>query len=174
MPVPSLPGENWKLIDGTEDYYISDKGRVKRGTKLLKQAKDKDGYYTCNVFRKRKRVNILVAKAFVFNPDPEHFDVVDHIDNIKSHNNKENLQWTTRRKNVQMAHEDRLIPKADKCDIIVVDKNDNVTLYSTQKAAAEATGAGLKAVNKVVNGDFSQTKGYRFIRCRTFEDRRSK
>ena len=172
MPVPSLPGESWKLVEGTEDYYVSDKGRVKRGTKLLKQAKDKDGYYTCNVYRKRKRVNILVAKAFVKNPDPKTLDVVDHINNIKTDNTKENLQWTTRSRNTQMAHEDNLVPKAIKSDILVVDKDDNAKLYSTQKAAADATGADINAVNKVVNGEFKQTKGYRFIRCKTFEDKR--
>ena len=99
MPVPSQPGEKWKLVEGTEDYYISNQGRVKRGQKLLKQSADKDGYLTCNIYRKRKRVNILVAKAFVPNPDPEHLDVVDHKNNIKTQNTEDNLQWTTRSRN---------------------------------------------------------------------------
>lgn len=172
MPVPTLPGEKWALIEGTQDYYISNKGRVKRKTHLLKQAKDRDGYYTCNIFRKRKRVNILVAKAFVPNPDPIHFDVVDHKNNNKEENTAENLQWTTRRRNSQMAHEDNLIPKSQKTDILAVDKDHNAVLYNSQTSAARATGANLKAINKVLNGTFTQTKGFRFIRIKTFIDKR--
>lgn len=169
MPVPSKPGEKWKLVEGTEDYYVSNQGRVKRGQKLLKQSSDKDGYLTCNIYRKRKRVNILVAKAFVPNPDPEHFDVVDHKNNIKTQNTEDNLQWTTRSRNTQMAHEDNLIQRTD---ILVVDNENNMTLYRTQKDAAVATGADVKAVNNVIKGVFSQTKGYRFFRCKSFEDKR--
>ena len=171
MPVPSLPGEKWKLIEGTEDYYISNKGRAKRKVRLLKQSKDKDGYYTINVFGKRKRVNILVAKAFVPNPDPEHFNVVDHINNIKTQNTEDNLQWTTRSRNTQMAHEDNLIIRSN---ILAIDEENNVTLYDTQKAAADAIGADVKAVNKVIKNVFSQTKGFRFFRCKSFTDKRKK
>lgn len=174
MPVPTLPNEKWELVEGTTEYYVSNLGRIKKGTKLLKQAKDKDGYYTCNIYGKRKRMNILVAKAFVPNPDPEHFDVVDHKNNIKTQNTADNLQWTTRRRNSQMAHEDNLIPKGRQSNILAVDSNDNATLYDTQKAAAKATGADTKMVNKVVKGEFKQTKGFRFIRCNTFTDRREK
>lgn len=172
MPIPSLPGEKWKLIEGTNDYYISNKGRAKRGQKLLKKSLDKDGYYTVNIYGKRKRVNILVAKAFVPNPDPEHFDVVDHRNNIKTQNNEDNLQWTTRSRNLQMAHEDHLISKSKRDNILVIDPDNNMTLYDTQKAAATATGTDSKAVNKVVKGIFSQTKGFRFFRCKSFTDRR--
>ena len=139
---------------------------------MLKQAKDRDGYYTCNIFRKRKRVNILVAKAFVPNPDPIHFNVVDHKNNNKEENTAENLQWTTRRRNSQMAHEDNLIPKSQKTDILAVDKDHNAVLYNSQTSAARATGANLKAINKVLNGTFTQTKGFRFIRIKTFIDKR--
>ena len=120
MPVPSQPGEKWKLVEGTEDYYISNQGRVKRGQKLLKQSADKDGYLT-------------------------------------------------RSRNTQMAHEDNLIQRTD---ILVVDNENNMTLYRTQKDAAVATGADVKAVNNVIKGVFSQTKGYRFLRCKSFEDKR--
>lgn len=171
MTVPSQPGEKWKKIEGTEDYYVSNQGRVKRKEKLLKQSADKDGYWTCNIHRQRKRVNILVAKAFVPNPEPEHFDVVDHINNIKTNNNADNLQWTTRSRNSQMAHEDNLIKRSD---ILAIDSENNMTLYESQSEAARATGSDIKAVNKVIKGVFSQTKGFRFFRCKSFTDNRRK
>ncbi len=71
-----------------------------------------------------------------------------------------------------MAHEDNLIPKSQKTDILAVDKDYNATLYSSQIAASKATGANLKAINKVLNGTFNQTKGFRFIRIKTFIDKR--
>ena len=70
-----------------------------------------------------------------------------------------------------MAHEDNLIIRSD---ILAIDEDNNMTLYSTQKAAANAIGADVKAVNKVIKGVFSQTKGFRFFRCKTFKDERSK
>ena len=42
----------------------------------------------------------LVGKAFVFNPCPELFDEVDHINGVRSDNRWTNLRWTNHRLNM--------------------------------------------------------------------------
>lgn len=95
--------EIWKDVDGYEGIYqISNLGRVRNKIGLvLKQKPSKDGYVRILLCKdgkyKAKYVHILVAKAFIPNPDckPE----VNHIDANKSHNSSDNLEWVTRREN---------------------------------------------------------------------------
>lgn len=42
----------------------------------------------------RKLVHRLVAKSFVANPNPEQFDMVNHLDGDKANNHFSNLEWT--------------------------------------------------------------------------------
>ncbi len=102
--------EIWKVIDGFEDYEISNYGRVKYNKPKMKntnggilkpgksKANDK-GLYYCKVVlsqngkAKTKQVHRLVAEAFIDNPSnkPE----VNHIDNDGTNNNYTNLEWAT-------------------------------------------------------------------------------
>ena len=44
----------------------------------------------------------MVAQAFI--PNPNNFSEVNHIDGNKSHNYKENLEWSSRTHNEREAH----------------------------------------------------------------------
>lgn len=95
--------ELWKDVEDYEGIYqVSNLGRIRNHSGMvLKQKPSKDGYVRILLFDgqkyKAKYVHILVAKAFV--PNPENKPEVNHIDANKSHNTSDNLEWVTRQEN---------------------------------------------------------------------------
>ena len=101
--------EIYKVIEGYEDYQISNYGNIKsfrfKKERILKPGIDGAGYLKVSLFKDRKaktkNVHQLVAIAFL-NHKPNGLKglVVDHIDNDKHNNNLENLQLINHRENV--------------------------------------------------------------------------
>lgn len=97
--------ERWKTIEDYPNYMVSDMGRVKSlnyhrtgKEKFLKDSKDKDGYLYVNLSKEGKvkkfKVHRLVASAFLDNPNnlPE----VNHINEDKTDNRFENIEYCDR------------------------------------------------------------------------------
>ena len=63
-------------------------------------------------------VHRLVARVFVKNPCPEYFKVVHHLDNNRSNNYAENLQWTTKALNNSWKKNQRLVKKTQEGYIV--------------------------------------------------------
>lgn len=93
---------------GFPDYAITETGRVysylsntypvpkvHRDRYLFIRMKNKSGKYI------NRYIHRLVALMFIENKEGKH--QVNHIDGIKSHNWKSNLEWMTNRENVQHA-----------------------------------------------------------------------
>ena len=87
-------------------YDVTDDGRVFTESGEISQRLDGDGYPCITagskyIKRTRVRTHRLVALCFVENPDekPE----VNHIDGNKKNNNYWNLEWATRKEQVQHA-----------------------------------------------------------------------
>ena len=108
--------EQWKPIVGYEGLYeVSNLGRVKsvertrKGKcgstcrikeKILKPTKNSGGYFKVDLWKNNKRkaceVHRLVAEAFIPNPDPEKYGIINHKiegDEGKLINTVENLEW---------------------------------------------------------------------------------
>ena len=95
--------EVWKNIVGYEGLYeVSNKGRVySHFIKGIKKKRLHNGYEVIDLTKDNKRttksVHRLVAIAFIDNP--ENKPTVNHINEIKSDNNVENLMWATHKEN---------------------------------------------------------------------------
>lgn len=93
--------EIWRDISGYEGFYqISSWGSVKSfhgHGRILRPYNDSDGYpmvILCkNNHRKSVPIHRLVAHAFI--PNPENLPCINHLDEVKSNNRVENLEWCT-------------------------------------------------------------------------------
>lgn len=103
----------WKDILGFEGYYqINENGEVlnvKTG-KLRSLRVKKNGYIDVDLYKNGevqwKRVHVLVAEAFI--PNPENYPIVMHKDNNKANNHVSNLKWGTISQNTKDAYDDGL------------------------------------------------------------------
>lgn len=102
--------EKWKEIPGYDGRYkISNKGRVysyitnKILSNNFNNATEDGGYYfvvlSKNGIPKQYLVHRLVAAAFVHNPKPDEYDIINHKNEIKTDNRAENLEWCTHKYN---------------------------------------------------------------------------
>lgn len=103
----SIYQEVWKEIPNTDGkYFVSNRGRILslcyNQPRLLKQFICGDGYYYVDIHGS-KRVNRLVALAFIDNP--ENKEIVHHIDANRLNNDIDNLQWATAKENRQASIE---------------------------------------------------------------------
>lgn len=91
--------EEFKIIEGFENYEISNLGNVKNSKtdRILKPNKNKRGYHNVDINGKKKLIHQLVALAFLQNPN--NWKHVDHINNDTLDNNINNLRWCSIQQN---------------------------------------------------------------------------
>ena len=137
--------EIWKSIQGFENtYMISNLGNVKSLSrpytkgKLIKPHKHKRGYLYCCLSQNGKvynrRIHILVAKAFI--PNPNNLPEINHKDENKSNNIVTNLEWCTKVYNIQYGS------GIDRRSKAVIGLKNNKIIYKF-KSTAEAGRKGF-------------------------------
>jgi len=94
--------EEWKNIDGYENYEVSIFGNIKNSkTNRILKPYNRGGYY-CVGLSKKSILNTfdihrLVAQTFI--PNPENKPQVNHIDKNSLNNKVTNLEWNTNKEN---------------------------------------------------------------------------
>ncbi len=109
--------EEWKPVTNYEGIYeVSSQGRVKslkqnasRRKRILKPCA-KNGYLSVNLFKdgacKHAYIHRLVAEAFINNPD--NLKEVNHKDCDKTNNSVSNLEWCSRKQNLEHSYKNGL------------------------------------------------------------------
>ena len=148
MGIPVL-----KEISGYEGKYsVSTDGRIYShiSNKWLKPGISKSGYESVELFSegigKRLLVHRLVAGAFI--PNPDNKEQVNHKDENKRNNSVQNLEWSTRKEN--MNYGTRLF------------RQKNSTDYSDKKRKLIARKNGKAVAKPVLQIDRSGNVIHRF------------
>ena len=158
-----LPKRIWKDIPNYENYEVSSDGKVrnKKTKRVRKLQDDKNGYKIVslrNPPRKSPRkflVHRLVALAFI--PNPNNFPEVNHIDENKANNCIWNLEWCTRKYNVNygtcVARQVAKRKESVKC----IETN---IVYDCIKSASESTGVNKGNISSCCRGTLKTAGGY--------------
>ena len=108
--------EEMRLINGSSTDYVTPTGNIYKdyGNNMFYHksvfTNKNNNYLYCGITydegQRQRRVHILVAEAFI--PNPNNYPVVMHIDNNKQNCCVENLKWGTVQENTQQAFDDGL------------------------------------------------------------------
>ena len=171
--------EEWRDVVGYEGLYqVSSEGRVKSlertfidnsGRKryvkerILKPGADRGGYLRIDLCASGKRkmfsVHRLVCEAFHDNPENK-LDV-NHINENKTDNRACNLEWSTRRENINHGTRNERVAKAQSKPVgqYTLD-GDLVKVWPSVIEAQRQTGFGKGNISLAANGKFKQAYGF--------------
>ena len=166
--------EIWKDIEGYEGLYqISNRGNVKsvermkwngKGyhkipERILKAKKDKYGYLQVHLSKDGKAkmylVHRLVASAFLENQMG--YTEVNHLDEDKTNNCVDNLEWCSRSYNINYGTRNQKISKP----VIAIDKRTGLILeFSSTHEAERETGIASSNICACLKGKMNSCGGF--------------
>ena len=149
--------EDWKEIAGYDGkYLINKKGEVMslqyKGThhpRILHSHIDQYGYVRVTLCKKGKHkrygVHRLVALAFL--PNPLNLPQINHIDEDKTNNNLDNLEWCNSSYNINYGQRNQLISEKRAYKVYQYNlRCELVSVYPSLKDAAKATESNVKII----------------------------
>lgn len=176
--------EVWKDVKGYEgNYQVSNHGRIRSldrisfsGRKLkgrnLKQKVNK-GYHRIGLYKdgkqKWKTVSRLVGKAFV--PNPYNKPEINHIDEVKSNNRADNLEWVTAKENANHGtRNERVLSSLASGEgnikpVVMIDKNTGEPLETFESISEAYRKFGVAPggnISQVCKGVSKTTLGYKW------------
>ncbi len=153
--------EIWRDIPNFENkYQVSNLGNIsalnyhkENKIKILKQRVDKYGYKRIGLYQNGKYINFavhrLVINAFVGKSDL----TVNHIDEDKTNNRLENLEYMTIKENVRYSQARKFVG---------ININTGEKFYFNSTREVEEKGFNQRSTIRVLKGEYLQHKGYTF------------
>lgn len=154
--------ETWKTIECLDKYEVSTAGRIrnKNTGRILKTRIHKKGYEQVSLYingkQKKRNVHRLVAEAFI--PNPLNKSDVNHIDECRSNNTVENLNWMTHKENINWGTR---IVKLSK-PIIAIYPDNTYEEFSSTAIAAKELELDRGNITRVLKGERSKAGGIIF------------
>lgn len=172
--------EIWKNIPNFEGYKISNYGRVKNNKlwtgkmyiqkeTILKCSIANNGYLRVTLMKdgqaKYKNVHRLVAEAFI--PNPNNYDIINHIDGNRANSNVNNLEWCTQKHNMREASKiGRMKGKRGTNNyrskaVIQYDLYGNfIKEWDYMTKITEELGYDYTCISRCCNGTYKKSHGY--------------
>lgn len=172
--------EEWKYVVGCEGFYkISNKGRVKSLSRIVKSKKQrlinenilkqnisKNGYFRVKLRSKINKlalVHRLVAMAFI--PNQENKPQVNHIDGNKTNNNVNNLEWVTPSENIKHSYKIGLhsqVRGRNAAAVKVIDISNGIIIGCVTDAAIYA-GLKRKTLSAMLSGQYKNKTTLKYL-----------
>lgn len=171
----------WKRVSGYEDLYLINEYGVimsQKNSRIIKPYVRGNGYACVHLSKNGEfntvNVHRLVARHFV--PNPHSFEVVNHVDGVKTNNHYKNLEWCTHSNNIRHAWKNDLIKiteksrKASSQNMInyiesggrnkaVICKETGIT-YKSLSEASRQENIQESSINKALRGVYRTAGGY--------------
>lgn len=160
----STTKHEWRPVVGFEGIYeVSSVGEVRTvltGHRRLRKIKHnrRTGYNFIQLYRRGEKpltrnVHRLVAEAFI--PNPDNLPQVNHINEIKTDNRVENLEWVT-------AHGNNVHSKHQRYKPISVFTPDGelVATFASETYAAHFLGVGKASITQALDGGHEICQGF--------------
>ena len=175
--------EEWKDIKGYEGLYkVSNKGRVKSverkvwnsgnqsyntiKERILKPLNNRDGYVKVRLCKDGKcrtyLIHRLVANAFI--PNPNEYKEVNHIDENKTNNSIDNLEWCNGKYNCNHGSRNKRVALSLSKPILGISLDGKSYLYfNSTRDAARLGGFNQGHVAACCRGELKTHKGYTWM-----------
>ena len=175
--------EIWKPVVGYEGLYeVSNLGKVRsvdreivrkgKGKvifkgKLMKQRLNKQGYWRIclhdkNHYPKYLFVHRLVAFAFVYNPKPEEYTLINHKDQNPKNNVWHNLEWCDEKYNSKYEDRNERLDKHFEKRIKQIKNGVVVKIWKSGSCIQDETGWNRRNIKKCCNKDYGYKTSHGF------------
>ena len=168
--------EVWKPVKDYEGLYeVSNTGRVRSLDRrvsgiffhgqILKPLDNRTGYFRVVLSKNNKKHKAYIHRVVGFAFVPGYFDGADinHIDENKSNNHADNLEWVTRKQNNSHGTRTERATSRHMKIVIQYDLQDNVLAqFKSLKDAASTTAISYKAISNAARGKSLTAGGYKW------------
>ena len=193
LTLDNLPNEEWRsmnIIDGEDyegHYSGSSYGRIKGNERNIInkngvlqyfperiisqiQSRGKHPYLNVGLSKdgkaKKKYVHRLISFLFIPNDDPEHKTQINHINEIKTDNRVENLEWCTPEYNINYGTrtERQKETSNGKVKVAQLDKNFiKIKTWDSVTEVANFWNINQSNISRVLNSKSNFYKGYYWV-----------
>ena len=135
--------------------------RNRKGKVLKEESSRADGYVDCVLYQNGKKHHFFVHRivaTMAFGAREDNVEV-NHINDDKSNNRRDNLKWVTHAENIKTSHQKKDRKSTGKH--IVLYKDDHITpdkSYSSIRGAARELGISEKNIGAVLSGRIKWTR----------------
>ena len=130
----------------------------------MKPRKNNFGYLQISLckdgHKKRKLVHRLVAEAFI--PNPLGLETVNHMDEVKTNNVASNLEWMSRKDNINYGTRNKRIAESLSKQVQMFDKSTDELLatFPSTHEAGRVTGINQSNISQCCLGRSKSAGGY--------------
>ena len=167
--------ENGVEYDFTGLYQVSNYGNIKslidsngdKREKILKPEKTKNGYLRIELHKNKKKkrfyIHRLVAFMFIKNNDTEHNTEVNHIDENKENNSVNNLEFCTRKYNMNFGTRNKRAIKTKNKKVIGYSLTSTKVIVLQSIKQAQNLCFDPSYICKCCNGKAKSHKGFKWF-----------